>query len=170
MHSKETRQTRQESRNYSKYFETRRKATRGACYRGKMSLVMPACQYLCTLGKDGTTIIQPQPRPQPQFFVDPWLRTHLPVLAACLPCPPLVCGTTLNTTTATPTRTGLSRRPRYCAGDCVSVWFRSGGCGFCLSPSLLHASSSSTACLLPLLVLPVGTLGSAHPRSHHSVV
>ena len=44
-----------ESRNFSKSFEPRRKATRGACYRWHyMLLIMPACLCLCTLAKDGT--------------------------------------------------------------------------------------------------------------------
>ena len=154
-----------ESRNYSKYCETRRKATRGACYRWHYVVGNASVSVFMYTGqrrhvRSTSAIIRPQPR----SFVDPLLWT--PISLACL-----LAGVTLNTTASTPTRTGLSRRPRYCGGVCVSVWFRDGGCAFCLSPpSLLRASSSSTACLLPLLVLPVGTLGSAHPRSHHSVV
>ncbi len=71
--------------------------------------------------------------------MDPGLWTQQPALAACLPCPLLLSGLTVNTTNATATRVGLSHRSRPCAGDCVSVWYRSGGCGFCLSPSLLRA-------------------------------
>ena len=55
-----------------------------------------------------------------------------------------------------------------CAG--VFGWFRGGGCLRFALGFVAPLSSSSTACLLPLLVLPFGTLGSGHPRSHHSVV
>jgi hypothetical protein len=129
-----TRQGREFRKLLQIYFETRRKATRGACYRWHYVVGNASVYVYVHWAK---TARQSAIRPQPEFLVDPWLWTHhQPVLGACLPC--LVCGLALNTTTATPTRTGLSRRPRPCAGDCVSVWFRSGGCWFCLSPSLLQ--------------------------------
>jgi len=82
----------------------------------------------------------------------------------------LVCGRTLNFQTQyPPTRTGLSRRPLAIVPASLAG-FVVVGASASLWGSLLHASPSSTACLLPLLVLPFGTLGSGHPRSHHSVV
>ena len=117
--------------NYCKYFETRRKATRGACYRWHYVVGYASVSMFMFIGQrrhDNHTAAA-------RVFCGP-VAVDPPVLGACLPR--LVCGLALNTTTATPTRTGLSRGPRPCAGDCVSVWFRSGGCWFCLSPSLLQ--------------------------------
>ena len=73
--------------NYCKYFETRRKATRGARSRWQHVVANASVSmYLCSLAKDGMTII----RPQPEFFVDPppaSLGCLSPVPSSCVrPC------------------------------------------------------------------------------------
>ena len=129
-----------ESRNFSKSFEPRRKATRGACYRWHYVVDNASVFVFMYIGqrrhvRSPSSVIWPQ-----AATVVLWTP---PVLLAS----PLALVLLVWYHNRHPHPYRLATSPSL-NGPGVCVWFR-GGCGFRLSLLLVHASPSSTACLLP---------------------
>ena len=130
-----------ESRNFGKSFELRRKATRGACYRWHYVVDNASVLVFMYNGQrrhvrsTSATIIS-------AATVVLWTRVDPTSLASS----PLALVLLVWYHNRHPHPYRLVTSPSL-NGPGVCVRFR-GGCGFCLSLLLVHASPSSTACLL----------------------
>ena len=147
-----------ESRNFSKSFEPRRKATRGACYRWHYGVDYASVFVFMYIGQRRHVRSTKKKR-----------HHHMAAATVVLWTPPVLLASPLALVLLVwylnrhPHPYRLATSPSL-NGPGVCVWFR-GGCGFCLSLLLVHASPASSlprSCRLALWYAR-GT----HPRSHH---